>query len=240
MSITGIHSSQGSIGLAQPSFDRYENNIKKQISALEEKMKAISNDEDKPAEEKTKERQAAQEQLQNLNQELRECQLRKQQEEAQRKQEAAKEALASVNEPDTSTVSTGFGGKEAGVMITLSSAQEQLSGMVRLRTSLEGRQRTASTPEEKADLQKKIDRVSRGIGKKISSAENILSDYRKTGADTTDDRKKPITTAQTVQAKEEVFWADTKPKPASADSSQAASTPFNGNKPFDNVSLSIS
>ncbi len=77
MSIAGISSSQGiksGVKTKLSSRDSYENNIKKQITALEEKVEALSNDDEMPAEEKKKEKQAAQEQLQNLNQELREYQ----------------------------------------------------------------------------------------------------------------------------------------------------------------------
>lgn len=86
MSITGIRSVSGDISVKKSSNDSYEINIKKQIHTLEEKMKAISNDDEKSAEQKAKEKQAAQEQLQNLNQELREYEIRKQQEESAKKQ----------------------------------------------------------------------------------------------------------------------------------------------------------
>lgn len=228
MSIARISSPHGGISAKKSSQDSYEHNIKKQISALEEKMKTISNDEEKPAEQKTKEKQAAQEQLQNLNQELREYQIRKRQEEAEKKQEAVKEALESANEAKESPSPEGFGSKEAGVMITLSATQAQLAGMVRLRTSLEGRQRTAGSEEEKADLQKRINHLSSGIGKKMAAAKNAISDYNKTVKED-GSKQQPKTNSR----KDEVFWTDTKPSAADKPSLSDKA------KPFDNISYVI-
>lgn len=233
MSIARISSSYGSIGTRKSSQDSYENNIKKQINALVEKMKTISDDEEMPAEQKNKEKQAAQEQLQNLNQELREYQIRKRQEEAEKKQEAVKEALEAATAPREEPSPEGFGGKEAGVMITLSSTQAQLAGMVRLRSSLEGRQRTASTEEEKADLQKRINNLSSGIGKKMAAAKNTISDYHKTVKKDDDKQSKTDT------RKDEIFWTNTKSEtsktPAVADKPLVSDK----NKLFDNVSFVI-
>lgn len=120
-------------------------------------------------------------------------------------------------------------------MVTLSSTHEQLSGMVRLRNNLQGKQRTAETEEEKADLEKKINNLSRGIGKKMSAANDTISDHQKT-VRKEDDKKQP----KTEYGKEEVFWADAKPieksKPAAA-----ADKPLlnNKNRPFDNISYVI-
>lgn len=246
MSIAGISSSQGILS----SRDSYEHNIKKQITALEDKMETISNDDEKPAEEKKKEKQAAQEQLQNLNQELREYQLRKRQEEAEKKREAVKEALASANDdqqPETESeeeelpLYKGLRGEEAGIMLTLSTANEQLAGMVRVRKNLEGKQRTADTEEEKAELQKKIDRVSRGIGQKVSSTKQAVSDMRNkiTSDDTQGKPKQPQ--PNTTKKQEEVFWADTKPSSAEKAAASKQTALHSGkNKLFhDNVSFHV-
>ena len=169
MGVSGISlPAQDSMAVRQSSQDQYENNIRKQIAALQEKMESISNDEDKSDEQKTKEKQAAQEQIQNLNNALRQHQIQKRQEEAAKKQEAIKQTFKNIeNEAaDPGLDDSGFSDIETGVMITLSGTKEHMEGMVRLRTQLEGRQRTAETEEEKAAYQKKIDRLTRGIGQK--------------------------------------------------------------------------
>ena len=210
MSIAGINLTRSGVKTKLSSRDNYERKIKNQISALEDKMEAISSDEETPAE-------AAQEQLDHLNQELREYEIRKRQEEAEKKREAIKAAQEAANSDPAETASEegdipffeGLSGEEAGVMITLSATKEQIAGMVRLRTNLEGKQRTASTEEEKAELQKKIDRVSKGIGQQIITAKDTLTDFRKNYPKNKEDTKKNAPKPE--QKKEEVFWADTKP-----------------------------
>ncbi len=235
MNIAGIRSADSGISVKQSSRDSYEINIKKQIHTLEEEIKTISNDDQKPAEQKAKEKQAAQEQLQNLNMELREYQIRKQQEETAKKQAAIKEALAPSAQTLEGTVSIGLNTAETGVMISLSQAHEQMSGMVRLRHNLEGKQRTAETEEEKEELQKKIDTLSGRIGTKMSAAVNTISDHRKNLQK--DDTPKQ---SKAEYEKEEVFWTDLKPldknKPAAA-----ADKPLlnSRNRPFDDISFSI-
>lgn len=246
MSIAGIkNSSYDNSSIRMPSQDRYENDIRKQITQLEDKMNNISNDEEKTTEQKTKEKQAAQEQIQNLNNELRKYEMKKRQKEAEEKQEAVKQALEEANasrnpDPATSTGKAetdisvaGLADHESGVMITLSTTQEQLAGMVRIRKNLEGQQRTADTEEEKAAIQKKITYISRGIGQKAMKAKNAISEYHKTVQ--SEDTKKP---AKTDSKKDEVFWTDTKPvnqpvqKTINADTSKQ-------NKPFDDISVVI-
>lgn len=235
MSIAGIRSVGSDISVKKSSHDSYEMNIKKQIHTLEEEMKTISNDDKKPEEQKAKEKQAAQEQLQNLNQELKEYQIRKQQEEAAKKQDAIKEALTASNKTTEYTAPADLGAAETGVIVTLSSAHEQLSGMVRLRNHLEGKQRTAETEEEKEALQKKINTLSRGIGTKMSSAANTISDHVK-NIQTDDSKKQP----KSNYGKEEVFWTEPKQtdknKPAAV-----ADKPLlkKQDRPFENVSYVI-
>ncbi len=113
-------------------------------------------------------------------------------------------------------------------MITLSSAHEQLAGMVRLRTRLEGKQRTAETEEEKADLQKRINNLSSGIGKKMATAKDTLASYQKTS--------KKEENRQHVKMdlkKEEVFWTDAKP------SAGQKTLMSDKTKPFDRASYNV-
>lgn len=241
MGIAGVSIAPGgNTGIGPSQQDSFEINIRKQITQLEEKMKDISEDEEKTAEQKTKERQAAQEQLQNLNNELRQHRLQKQQEEAAKKQAAAKQAMEDA-EPAPAPAGTAaepapvvFGDKETGVMISLSATKEQLAGMVRIRTRLEGKQRTAESEEERAALQKKINNLSRGIGQKATATKAAISDYHKTAQN--DEAKK---TAKTEPKKNngEIFWADTKPPVGNTAAADTAT--YGNNRPFENISISI-
>lgn len=238
MAIKGINiASQNHLNIKQSQQDSYEINIKKQISQLQEKMKDISEDEEKTAEQKTKEKQAAQEQLQNLNNELKQHQLQKRQEEEAKKQEAIKQAMEEANAaPSQGDAENGpppavLGSKESGVMISLSATNDQIAGMVRIRTQLEGRQLTAETEEERAALQKKINNISKGIGQKLTHTKDTISDYHKT-AQPSETKRTPASTQP--QKKDEVFWTDTKPKKENGKQPVSAQ-----NKPFENASYVI-
>ena len=192
MKLAGINtSSQNNTSSKKASLDNYENELRKQITDLQDKKKSISNDKDKTSEEKKKEKQAVQEEIQTLNSELRQYQIQKRQEEAARRQEEIKEAAREAEKKDTdaekiSDETKVFGDEASGVLISLSATKKQLMNMQRIRTQLQGRQLTAATDDEKSRLQKKINNVARGIGRKVTiTEENVLNfrDSRKKGAD---------------------------------------------------------
>lgn len=193
MKLAGINtSSQNNASSKKASLDNHENELRKQITDLQDKKKNISNDKDKTSEEKKKEKQAVQEEIQTLNSELRQYQIQKRQEEAARRQEELKEADKEAEKKDTdaeklSDETKVFGNEAAGVLISLSATKKQIMNMQRIRTQLKGRQLTAATEDEKSSLQKKINKVASGIGRKVTiTEENVLKfrDSRKKGADT--------------------------------------------------------
>lgn len=195
MKLAGINtSSQNNASSKKASLDNHENELRKQITDLQDKKKNISNDKDKTSEEKKKEKQAVQEEIQTLNSELRQYQIQKRQEEAARRQEELKEKEAARNAEEkntdaeeTSDETKVFGNEASGVLISLSATKKQLMNMQRIRTQLQGRQLTAATDDEKSSLQKKINNVARGIGRKVTiTEENVLKfrDSKKKNADT--------------------------------------------------------
>lgn len=75
---------------------------------------------------------------------------------------------------------------DTGVIISLSTTKEQIAGMKKVRTDLQGKLRTAQTEEEKADLQEKIDNITPNIGDKIKETQDNISDQQKAEQDKTD------------------------------------------------------
>lgn len=73
---------------------------------------------------------------------------------------------------------SGFSDAESDAMISFSNTKEHLAAMQKLYTSLEGQMRTAPTDAEKADIQKKLDNVSKSMGEKIQKATDIISDIQ--------------------------------------------------------------
>lgn len=193
MKLSGINlSSQNNASSKRASLDNHENELRKQITDLQEKKKSISNDRDKTNEEKKKEKQAVQEEIQSLNSELRQYQIQKRQEEAAKRQEALKEAARDAEEKDADTEQSAdgaavYGSEASGVLISLSATKKQILNMQRIQTHLKGRQLTAATDDEKASLQKRINNTARSIGRKVTITEETVSkfkDSKKKGSDT--------------------------------------------------------
>ncbi len=78
------------------------------------------------------------------------------------------------------------GAADTGVIISLSTAKEQIDGMKKVRKDLQGKLRIAQTEEEKADLQEKIDNITQNIGDKVKETQDIISDSYKAEQDKTD------------------------------------------------------
>ena len=240
MNISGIGMSpQTNTSSKQSSLDNYETKLRKEISTLQEEMKSISNDKKMTDDQKTKKKQAVQEEIQNLNTELRQHQIEKRQEEAAKKQEALKKASEEANkgtgidsdDENADQKPVVYGSEELGVLITLSNTKTQMTGMQKVRTSLEGQQRTAATEEEKADIQKKINNVSKGIGQKIVITEDTIADFRKTKAAGTDTQQKKETSSAQKDRTWKVYTED------NLEASTRKNLFNNQNLMFENVSV---
>lgn len=181
MNVTGVNGQlQGILPMNSKGQDRYEMSIQKQIVVLQEKMKNIGSDKEKPIEQKMSEKQEIQEQIQNLNKELRQYQIQKRQEEVAKRQEAAQK-VAERDRMNQKMEKNQYGLSEAetGVIISLSTTKEQITGMKKLQTDLQGKLRTARSEEEKADLQEKIDDIMKGINERVKEMQDTITGYQK-------------------------------------------------------------
>lgn len=185
MNVTGINNpAKNPVSVNQNMQDSYEKDIQQQISRLQEKMEDLDSNTEISSEQKAKAKQKIQEQIQNLNKQLRQHQIEKQQKAAEQ-QEAANKSSAkeeSVASQPTESVS-GMGSVESGVMVTLSSTDQQMDHLRGIRTDLQGKLRTAGSEEEKAEIQKKINNISHHMGKTIKRSTDTISDYRKMDQD---------------------------------------------------------
>lgn len=121
-------------------------------------------------------RQELQQQISDLNMQLRQHQV-EQRREKQQKQSSFDDLLGGNQK-------TGVA--DTGVIISLSTTKEQIAGMKKVRTDLQGKLRTAQTEEEKADLQEKIDNITQNIGDKVKETQDTISDYQKAEQDKAD------------------------------------------------------
>lgn len=182
MKVSGIHgSAQGITFRNQPKQDNYEKNIQKQIAKLQEKMQNIGNDKEMPIEQKMNAKKEIQERIQDLHNELQQYQMQKRQKEAAKRQEAEKQAAMNNHQPGRfAETKVGISEAETGVIISLSSTKEQIAGMKKIKTDLQGKLRTAKTVEEREDLQGKIDKLNENIGRKIKESQDTMEQYKKT------------------------------------------------------------
>lgn len=203
MNVARINQTSGVTPANQSYQDNREKNLQKQIANLEEKVKNITYDKEMSAEEKSDEKKKLQEKMQSLNSELKQYQVQKQQEEDAKQQavqhaarlEASRktaENVSSNSDPvsnsgdddkrktdETDEKSSDRGNASSGVILSISNTKDQLAGMHKIRKDLEGRMRTAETDEEKSDLQKRIDSVSKNMGEKIRKISDTITDNLK-------------------------------------------------------------
>lgn len=188
MNITNTNQSMGFMPVSQSTQDSHEQKIQKQIMNLQEKMRDITYNNEMSSEEKSDKKKALQEQIQNLNSELKQYQIRKRQEEADKRQEEAarkQEAEAAGTEENTNAKADA-GTEEESVlfpesntsqaMLSNSNTKEHLSELQKVRNDLEGKLRTASSEEEKAKLRKRINNVSKGMGVKVQKIKDTIAD----------------------------------------------------------------
>lgn len=179
MNAASNHNIQPKNNMVKPAWDNQETGIRNEIKSLQEKLKNISRDDELSGEQKARQKQAIQEEIQSLNSELRQYQIQKRQEEVRRKQEEARPEPKTDGGTENQGASRTFGSEKLGVIINISLSQDQVSGLEKVRKDLEGKQRTAYTDEEKEKLQGKIDNVSKDIGKKVVITEDAITKSHK-------------------------------------------------------------
>ncbi len=174
-SINGANAQVRQMGINQAT-DSYSRNIQNQIANAQKQLQELSSNKDMTQEEKMTKRQELQQQISDLNMQLRQHQV-EQRREKQQKQSSFDDLLGGNQK-------TGVA--DTGVIISLSTTKEQIVGMKKVRTDLQGKLRTAQTEEEKADLQEKIDNITQNIGNKVKETQDTISDYQKAEQDKAD------------------------------------------------------
>lgn len=177
-SINGANTQIGQMGMNQAT-DSYSRNIQNQIADAQKQLQELSSNKDMTQEEKMTKRQELQQQISDLNVQLRQHQM-EQRREKQQKQSSFDDMIGGNQKTDAA---------DTGVIISLSTTKEQIAGMKKVRTDLQGKLRTAQTEEEKADLQEKIDNITQNIGDKVKETQETISDYQKSEQDKALDKK---------------------------------------------------
>ena len=174
-SINGINTQMRQMGMNQAT-DSYSRNLQNQIADAQKQLQELSSNKDMSQEEKMAKQQELQQQISDLNVQLRQHQM-EQRREKQQKQSSFDDMIGGNQKT---------GAADTGAIISLSTTKEQIAGMKKVRTDLQGKLRTAQTEEEKADLQEKIDNITQNIGDKVKETQDTISDYQKAEQDKAD------------------------------------------------------
>lgn len=177
-SINGANTQIGQIGMNQAA-DSYSRNIQNQIADAQKQLQELSANKDMTQEKKMMKRQEIQQQISDLNMQLRQHQMEVRMQAQQKNGNGLDEMPG--GKQDTGTA----GSADMGVLVSISATKDQIAGMKRVRTDLEGKLRTATKDEEKPSLQEKIDNLTEGMFEKVKEIRDTISDYRKAEKDET-------------------------------------------------------
>ena len=178
-SISGANAQMGQMGMNQAA-DSYSRNIQNQIADAQKQLQELSSNKDMTQEEKMTKRQEIQQQISDLNMQLRQRQMEIRMQARQRNGNGFDEMPGGNQNTDTA------GSADMGVIVSLSATKDQIAGMKKVRTDLEGKLRTATTDKEKVSLQEKIDKLTANMSEKVKEIQDTISDYRKAEKDETE------------------------------------------------------
>ena len=166
--INGTNTQTGTIGMAQAN-DSVSKNIQNQIANAQKKLQELSSNEELSIEDKMKKRQEIQQEINNLNQQLRQHQM-EQRKEQQSKKSSSMDDMVAGTKNTSAKKGTGLSQASMQAMISADSSMKQAKVQGSMATQMEGKAgvleseikmdkgRGASTEkkeEELADLQAK-------------------------------------------------------------------------------------
>ena len=193
----GTNTQTGAMGMAQAN-DSVSKNIQNQIANAQQKLQDLSSNEELSLEDKMKKRQEIQQEITNLNQQLRQHQIE------QRKEQQSKKA--SIDDMVAGTKNTsakkGTGLSQAGMraMISADSSMKQAKVQGSMATQMEGRAgvleseikqdagkgNTEKKEEELADLQAKAQSATASQMSSLSDANKSMEEAVKADNNSTD------------------------------------------------------
>ena len=184
--INGVNLQTAAFGMGQAA-DSYSRNIQNQIANAQKQLQELSSNKDMTQEEKMAKRQEIQQQISDLNMQLRQHQMEARKQAQHKNGNSFDDMLGGSQNTDTT------GSADMGVLISLSTTKEQIADMKKVRTDLEGKLRTAETDEARESLQDKIDTLTEDMFEKVKEAQNTISDNKKAEQNKTEEEKEDET-----------------------------------------------
>lgn len=186
----GTNTQTGAIGMAQAN-DSVSKNIQNQIANAQQKLQDLSSNEELSLEDKMKKRQEIQQEITNLNQQLRQHQI-EQRKEQQSKKSSIDDMVAGTK---NTSAKKGTGLPQAGMraMISADSSMKQAKVQGSMATQMEGRAgvleseikqdagkgNTEKKEEELADLQAKAQSATAAQMSSLSDANKSMEEAAK-------------------------------------------------------------
>ncbi len=231
--ISGANTQVGQVGINQAT-DSYSRNIQNQIVNAQKQLQELSSNEDIPPKEKMKKRQEIQQQINNLNLQLRQYQMQQRREKQQAKDSSRNDTFDDAeNTKDTKTeIQTGLSQTSMTTMISAGNSIKQAKAQGSAARKMEGRagvleseikldqsrnNSTLKKEEELADVEQKAQAATTAQLSTLADANNTMKEAAK--ADNKDKRTNGKDT-KTTGAKEEdldktMFDADAQEKTVS-------------------------
>ena len=205
----GTNTQTGAMGMAQAN-DSVSKNIQNQIANAQQKLQDLSSNEELSLEDKMKKRQEIQQEITNLNQQLRQHQI-EQRKEQQSKKSSMDDMVAGTK---NTSAKKGTGLSQAGMraMISADSSMKQAKVQGSMATQMEGRAgvleseikqdagkgNTEKKEEELADLQAKAQSATAAQMSSLSDANKSMEEGNKLELDEDALKQADISSLKTV------------------------------------------
>ncbi len=136
--INGENTQMGQMGMNRAT-DSYSRNIQNQITNAQKQLQELSSNEDMTLEEKMKKRQEIQQQISDLNMQLRQHRMEQRKEKQQAKSSSMDDMLGGTKSGKTGSGSSGLSQASMTAMISADSAIKQAKVQGSVATKMEGR-----------------------------------------------------------------------------------------------------
>lgn len=206
--ISGANTQTGQLGMNQAT-DSYSKNIQNQIANAQKQLQELSSNEDMTLEEKMKKRQEIQQQISDLNMQLRKHQAEQRKEKQQAKGPSMDDMAGGTSKKKTAGKSTGISQAGMTAIISADSSMKQAKVQGSVATKMEGRAGvlqseikldkargvdTQKKEEELAEVEQKAQEVASSQLSTLAGANKTMDEAANTDSrDETDDKDAKIT-----------------------------------------------
>ncbi|MDE7201843.1 MAG: FlxA-like family protein [Lachnospiraceae bacterium] len=207
--INGANTQMGQMGMNQAT-DSYSRNIQNQIANAQKQLQELSSNEDMTLEEKMKKRQEIQQQISDLNVQLRQHQMEQRREKQQAKGSSMDDMLGGTRSGKTGNEGNGLSQASMTAMVSAGSSIKQAKAQGSVATKMEGRagvleseikldkvrgNDTQKKEEELADVQQKAQAATSSQLSTLAEASKTMEEAAKADGKTEKTDDKDVKTA---------------------------------------------